>query len=80
MAADDQRRREPELCRPDRGATVFPEALATYANIGRSIFEAVLEYESGGGQPAVKQKIGRNEPCPCGSGKKYKQCCGRQLH
>ena len=27
------------------------------------------------GQP--KQKIGRNEPCPCGSGKKYKMCCGR---
>lgn len=24
-----------------------------------------------------KKKIGRNEPCPCGSGKKYKQCCGR---
>ena len=23
------------------------------------------------------QKIGRNEPCPCGSGKKYKRCCGR---
>jgi preprotein translocase subunit SecA len=23
-------------------------------------------------------KIGRNEPCPCGSGKKYKNCCGRQ--
>jgi uncharacterized protein YecA (UPF0149 family) len=22
-------------------------------------------------------KIGRNEPCPCGSGKKYKRCCGR---
>lgn len=22
-------------------------------------------------------KIGRNDPCPCGSGKKYKQCCGR---
>ena len=21
-------------------------------------------------------KIGRNEPCPCGSGKKYKKCCG----
>ena len=29
---------------------------------------------------AVKRtvpKVGRNEPCPCGSGKKYKQCCGR---
>ena len=22
-------------------------------------------------------KIGRNDPCPCGSGKKYKQCCGK---
>jgi uncharacterized protein YchJ len=26
---------------------------------------------------AVSNKIGRNEPCPCGSGKKYKKCCGR---
>ena len=25
---------------------------------------------------AVSNKIGRNEPCPCGSGKKYKKCCG----
>lgn len=24
-----------------------------------------------------EQKIGRNQPCPCGSGKKYKHCCGR---
>ena len=24
-------------------------------------------------------KVGRNEPCPCGSGKKYKNCCGRNL-
>ena len=24
-----------------------------------------------------KQKVGRNDPCPCGSGKKYKQCCGK---
>lgn len=29
-------------------------------------------------QPVKKgKKIGRNEPCPCGSGKKYKQCCGK---
>ena len=26
---------------------------------------------------ATSKKIGRNEPCPCGSGKKYKHCCGR---
>ncbi|MBS4095807.1 MAG: SEC-C domain-containing protein [Sulfuricella sp.] len=27
-------------------------------------------------------KVGRNDPCPCGSGKKFKQCCGsdRTLH
>ena len=24
-----------------------------------------------------EQKVGRNDPCPCGSGKKYKKCCGR---
>ena len=29
------------------------------------------------GTPVVKgQKVGRNDPCPCGSGKKYKKCCG----
>ena len=25
------------------------------------------------------QKIGRNDPCPCGSGKKYKNCCGKNV-
>jgi len=39
---------------------------------------------SGGDEPQKKKpvqraakKIGRNAPCPCGSGKKYKKCCGR---
>lgn len=36
------------------------------------------------GSPAVQQrvvgkKVGRNDPCPCGSGKKYKKCCGAQV-
>ena len=26
--------------------------------------------------PLVSNKVGRNDPCPCGSGKKYKKCCG----
>lgn len=40
-------------------------------------------YFSGGEAPAQKpaqrstKKVGRNAPCPCGSGKKYKKCCGR---
>ncbi len=31
-------------------------------------------------QPVVRSepKIGRNDPCPCGSGKKYKKCCGNK--
>ncbi|MGZ8510036.1 MAG: preprotein translocase subunit SecA [Chitinophagaceae bacterium] len=43
-------------------------------------------FEPGGAGTAVKQepikvgpKIGRNDPCPCGSGKKYKQCHGKDL-
>jgi preprotein translocase subunit SecA len=29
-------------------------------------------------QPIHKeQEVGRNDPCPCGSGKKYKKCCGK---
>jgi uncharacterized protein YecA (UPF0149 family) len=37
------------------------------------------------GEQKVKQikhdqpKVGRNDPCPCGSGKKYKKCCGKNL-
>ena len=43
-----------------------------------------LVYSGGEAQPAKKnpvrrtaKKVGRNAPCPCGSGKKYKKCCGR---
>lgn len=28
-------------------------------------------------QRKVERRVGRNEPCPCGSGRKYKRCCGR---
>ena len=41
----------------------------------------IMSRGDGGSSPAtVKRKgkkIGRNDPCPCGSGKKYKKCCGR---
>lgn len=30
----------------------------------------------GGTYVRSEPKIGRNDPCPCGSGKKYKKCCG----
>jgi preprotein translocase subunit SecA len=38
----------------------------------------VVQGEAPPRQPVQrKQKIGRNDPCPCGSGKKYKKCCGK---
>ena len=37
----------------------------------------IREQEYGSIKPVVKEKEpGRNDPCPCGSGKKYKKCCG----
>ncbi len=46
--------------------------------------EQNLVFSGGGGAPSRKapvrrqtDKIGRNAPCPCGSGKKYKKCCGQ---
>ncbi len=40
-----------------------------------------IQFSSGGDggsrQPIVRgEKVGRNDPCPCGSGRKYKKCCG----
>ncbi len=44
--------------------------------------QVAVPMESGGDGTAAprasaKKKVGRNDPCPCGSGKKYKHCCGR---
>ena len=39
--------------------------------------EAVNDNKPKKKEPKKVSKIGRNEPCPCGSGKKYKQCCGK---
>jgi hypothetical protein len=38
---------------------------------------AALGYKAPAPAPVIRQKVGRNEPCPCGSGKKFKKCCGR---
>ena len=44
--------------------------------------ETNLEQAQHAGGPAgpkrVEKKVGRNDPCPCGSGKKYKNCCGKE--
>ena len=39
--------------------------------------QAMTSKRTGKNQPVHVVKIGRNDPCPCGSGKKYKKCCGK---
>lgn len=62
----------------ERLVAILPTAVSSYAGIGRSIANALERRQSEPKQaPARSSKIGRNDPCPCGSGRKYKQCCGR---
>jgi len=50
-----------------------------HADYEEALAEANADSEQAKAQPFVRQgqKVGRNDPCPCGSGKKYKQCHGR---
>ncbi len=63
----------PAALRPDGTntppAAAKPAPLITTASVGPAA-------KSAAPLPTV-QKLGRNDPCPCGSGKKYKKCCGK---
>jgi len=54
---------------------IFPDAMREYAHLGRSIYQARLEVGDLDVVPPGHRKVGRNDPCPCGSGKKFKKCC-----
>jgi len=59
-----------------------PPPSAAFAELGAAASEAPRPARVGGDDAPVKQvrrdepKVGRNDPCPCGSGKKYKKCHG----
>ena len=55
---------------------IFPDAANGYARLGRAIFQATLKLDAEEPEPSGHPKVGRNDPCPCGSGKKFKKCCG----
>ena len=59
---------------------VLPTAVAQYAYMGRSIATVLVEPDADTPVPTRDTKVGRNDPCPCGSGKKYKKCCGMTVH
>ena len=48
-----------------------------WANRGFTPLEMLGRYESRTRTLAASDKTGRNDPCPCGSGKKFKNCCGK---
>ena len=57
---------------------VLPSCVDTLQKHGRTLRQKVSPNmpPSGFGQQRSGPKVGRNDPCPCGSGKKYKKCCG----
>ena len=66
----------------DKDVTTFLLRAEIKQNIERKEVSKKKITNEGGKETAKKtpkrvKKIGRNEPCPCGSGKKYKQCCGK---
>ena len=63
---------------PEQQRAMEEQAKQRLAQAKSSHSSAEGDQEPAKKQPVVKgEKIGRNDPCPCGSGKKYKNCCGR---
>lgn len=58
-------------------ALVFSEEKWKYNQTLEEKIKLMFEGENKGREVKLGRKIGRNEYCPCGSGKKYKKCCGR---
>jgi preprotein translocase subunit SecA len=78
---DEQRRSEPTRVREERRqipmASMSPAPPPSDTGNGRAAGGAADEAQPVAIEQAVSDKIPRNAPCPCGSGKKYKQCHGR---
>ena len=54
---------------------LLPNTLKAYAFTGRKLYEQKLAADPSSQPHVAEAKVGRNDICPCGSGKKYKQCC-----
>ena len=60
------------------GADPLPGSDPAAHQGGNLVSEAAADLEKAKAKPArATSHVGRNDPCPCSSGKKYKQCCGR---
>ena len=66
----------PAITGDNMASTVSSAALANAQSQGQAGDGNKLKLNIPKRRPSIK--VGRNEPCPCGSGKKFKQCCGRE--
>ncbi|MGR5095860.1 preprotein translocase subunit SecA [Vibrio maritimus] len=68
-----------EAQRQAQAEAAAAKAQAQHANAENQLADNSEQEQEGSAQPMVREerKVGRNEPCPCGSGKKYKQCHGK---
>ena len=60
----------------DRLGGTLPDEVLEHVERLRGEWSARFRERFVEAEPRANAKIGRNEPCPCGSGKKYKRCCG----
>ncbi len=67
----------PRLTAPGENVQSAPAQNVNYVHAGASSTSSTAPKKPKK-KPVVKiKKVGRNDPCPCGSGKKYKNCCGK---
>ena len=72
-----------ETIRENTVKMMFTTVVRRREDVERQAVAKITATSSGGGDESVKKepvrkakKVGPNDPCPCGSGKKYKKCCG----
>jgi uncharacterized protein len=72
-------RRDEEVKDHDTASATAPDRIADWVvNLNEwrlANYQPMQSIDPRGGS-ASRKKVGRNDPCPCGSGKKYKKCCG----
>jgi uncharacterized protein len=73
LSLNDGEERDGVRMTPEKRAKIIPLMSVNLLGLYAAVRRAEQERKR---QPARSAKVGRNEPCPCGSGKKYKRCCG----
>jgi len=66
------------MASPKAGQKILPKIIKLKKLISRSLRESDPEVQVSATVTRTTQRVGRNDACPCGSGRKYKQCCLKQ--